>query len=266
MRVFDGFTFNDELDLLELRLETLKDVVDTFVLVEFPVSFRRNTKPLHFSENKDRFRAFIDRIRVVSPTEFPTGPHPEIEHCQRRRIRGGLWDAAPGDLVLVGDVDEIPDPLVIQALKDEPPAHPMTFRQFLYYYYVDTALPVAWKGTVAAPWGVGPDFDAEKLRQLRHHFPCVDGGWHFSWLGSSAQINSKLACIDVRADVKLYPSDIICPKDGDIEFIEACRSGKTDIFGRNIPISQVPIEPGLRQPASILPWLSRFPHYSSRTP
>ena len=266
MRVFDTFTFNDELDLLELRLETLEDVVDTFVLVELPISFRCNAKPLHFSENKDRFGRFMDRIRVVSPTFFPTGPHPEIEHFQRRQIKAGLSDAGPGDLVLMGDVDEIPDPLVIQVLKDKPVAHPVTFRQILYYYHVDTALPFAWKGTVAIPWGIGPTFDAQDLRQMRHHFPCVDGGWHFSWLGSSSQINDKLSCIDVSRDIKLYPSDMICPKDGDIEFIETCRSGKTDLFGRDIDISEVPIEPGLRQPAPIVSWLDRFPHYAAGTP
>ena len=41
-RVYDAFLFFNELDLLEIRLKTLEDVVDQFVLVEGPETFRGN--------------------------------------------------------------------------------------------------------------------------------------------------------------------------------------------------------------------------------
>ena len=53
--VIDAFPFNDELDMLELRLGTLDAVVDYFVLVESPRTFSGMPKPLYYAENKDRF-------------------------------------------------------------------------------------------------------------------------------------------------------------------------------------------------------------------
>ena len=34
MKAYDAFLFLDELDILEIRLETLKDSVDFFILIE----------------------------------------------------------------------------------------------------------------------------------------------------------------------------------------------------------------------------------------
>ena len=55
MKVFDVFTFYNELDLLELRMEILGDVVDYFVINEATITFTGNEKPLYFQENKERF-------------------------------------------------------------------------------------------------------------------------------------------------------------------------------------------------------------------
>jgi beta-1,4-mannosyl-glycoprotein beta-1,4-N-acetylglucosaminyltransferase len=38
-RIFDCFTFFNELDLLEIRLHELAPVVDRFVIAESPVTF-----------------------------------------------------------------------------------------------------------------------------------------------------------------------------------------------------------------------------------
>ena len=43
--VIDCFLFFDEIDLLEIRLNELKDVVDVFVLTESPYTFTGKEKP-----------------------------------------------------------------------------------------------------------------------------------------------------------------------------------------------------------------------------
>ena len=55
MRVIDSIIFFNELDLLEMRLNILNDVVDTFVITESPFTVSGNEKPLYYLENKDRF-------------------------------------------------------------------------------------------------------------------------------------------------------------------------------------------------------------------
>ena len=58
MKVYDCFTFFNELDLLEIRLNELNDVVDYFVLVEATTTYSGKPKELYFQKNKDRYKKF----------------------------------------------------------------------------------------------------------------------------------------------------------------------------------------------------------------
>ena len=110
MRVFDCFTFCNELDLLEIRLHELSSVVDYFVLVEASSTFTRKPKPLHFSENLERFSEFLPKMRHIEIADFPHDLEPGMpcERFQRNQIGLGLVDTLPDDLIMVSDVDEIP--------------------------------------------------------------------------------------------------------------------------------------------------------------
>lgn len=52
---YDCCSFFNELDILEIRLNTLNEVVDKFVLVEATWTHTGKPKPLHFEDNKTRF-------------------------------------------------------------------------------------------------------------------------------------------------------------------------------------------------------------------
>ena len=85
--IFDCFTFCNELDLLELRLETLSDVVDKFVLVEADRTFTGKSKPFFFAENKARFTNYLDRIIHVQVEDMPQTNNPwDREHFQRKGL------------------------------------------------------------------------------------------------------------------------------------------------------------------------------------
>lgn len=267
MKVYDLFTFNDELDLLELRLMELSDVVDIHVLAELPHTFMQAEKPLHFRDNAARFSKYLGKIRVIEPKSYPVGPHPTIEHFQRRLLSSGIGDAEPDDLILLGDVDEIPSVEVIENLKANPVGHPVTCRQRLYYYYVNLEMTQPWNGTVAFQRKTKDAIDCEEFRQARHFFPIAPfGGWHFSWLGNAEQIGNKLRSIDVTADAKLYGTpEIVKPDPDDSSFIERCRTEHLDLFGReNSYATKVPVDivPGKAQPRTIIEWLRDHPHYA----
>ena len=94
--IYDCFSFFNELDLLEIRLNVLKDVVDKFVLVEAGETHTGKPKPLYFKENEARFAAFRDRIIYVAIERFP-----EVcttswarENWQRNAIAEGLKGSA----------------------------------------------------------------------------------------------------------------------------------------------------------------------------
>lgn len=67
IRVFDGFIFFDEEELLEIRLNELYDIVDYFVIVEGNRNFRGISKPLLFNQlqHDERFYKFRSKIKYV---------------------------------------------------------------------------------------------------------------------------------------------------------------------------------------------------------
>ena len=121
IRLFDCFTFNDELDLLELRLQTSAPHVDFFVLVEAAKTFSGAGKPLHFKNNQSRFAQYREKLRHVVVTDLPP-PAPrrwEAEVSQRNSLVQGLDGARAQDIVLVSDADELIHPQVLATLRQE---------------------------------------------------------------------------------------------------------------------------------------------------
>lgn len=71
-RVFDMILLNDELDMLEIRVNELASVVDVFFILEAEYTFSGKPKPLYFSDHETRFRQFRDKIiHIVIPRLTP---------------------------------------------------------------------------------------------------------------------------------------------------------------------------------------------------
>lgn len=62
-KIFDLVLLSTELDWLEIRLHTLAQYVDYFVVVESSTTFTGKPKPLYLKENWSAFKAFHDKIR-----------------------------------------------------------------------------------------------------------------------------------------------------------------------------------------------------------
>ncbi len=121
--IYDCFSFFNELDLLEIRLNTLDKVIDKFILVESPLTHTGKPKPLYYAENKERFAEFNDRIIHVVVDDFPAMsddmPVREKawtrENWQRNAIVRGLPKGIKDeDILLISDLDEIPDPAIVR--------------------------------------------------------------------------------------------------------------------------------------------------------
>lgn len=193
--IFDSFPLNDELDLLECRLTELQDVPDlVHVLVEANVTHQDTPKPYHYLENAERFAPWKDRIVAVHASGLPSkvdAPDPWArEHAQREFVADGLKRAfaqAP-DVVLHGDVDEIPSAVAVRNVR---PRGYTAFDQALYCFAVDWLHPERWRGTVAARVGAVRTFSA--MRDARNTAPCLpNAGWHLSWLGGNEAQRRKL--------------------------------------------------------------------------
>ena len=126
MKIFDCFMYFDEENILDLRLNVLNDYVDYFVIVESIFTHRGEKRKLRF--NHQKFRKFKNKIiYIVYEVEpeniekvFTNDSEGEKsrkyifnaayrENGQRNYISTGLKEAKDEDLILISDVDEIPN-------------------------------------------------------------------------------------------------------------------------------------------------------------
>jgi beta-1,4-mannosyl-glycoprotein beta-1,4-N-acetylglucosaminyltransferase len=191
--IFDCFTFFDELDLLELRLQVLGPVVDRFVICESPFTFRGTPKPLYFERARERFAPWRDKI-VHLVYEGPASADPwDNEFSQRNYLIDGLRESKPDDLILIGDCDEIPDP---RNVGQRPAAKRiLAHRQRFSIGYVNRISPVVWIGTRAIARG---DIEVYgSINTVRQHpdseTETIDGGWHLSSFGGAEVMQKKRA-------------------------------------------------------------------------
>jgi len=188
MKVYDCFLFHNELDLLELRLKTLNHVVDQFVLVESVQTFSGNPKPLHFCDNRDRFTAWEDKIKVVVVPAQDSDPWSR-EYAARASMAEGFKDADPMDLVFQSDCDEIWRPEDRDQLLGV--FDTLVYEMLLCYYYMNTPrVPrLEWYGTRRCRVKDWPGGQAlRKMMAPRIH----DAGWHFSYLGDVEFARTKM--------------------------------------------------------------------------
>ena len=108
MKIYDCFSYLDENFLLDLRLRVLNDYVDYFVIVEGNKTWQNNYKKLKF--NLDLFKDFKNKIIYIPVEDLPDGDDPYLrENFQRNCISRGLKEAKDEDLIIISDLDEIPN-------------------------------------------------------------------------------------------------------------------------------------------------------------
>jgi beta-1,4-mannosyl-glycoprotein beta-1,4-N-acetylglucosaminyltransferase len=264
MKIVEGFLFNDELELLELKLMETYDHIDRFVIVEAAINWQKKDKPLFYSDNASRFVAWRDKIvHVIAKPEF--GDPPAIEWSQRREIAKGFDDLDMMDICIVSDADEICSRGALKRIRKFGLREPVALNQYLYYYFVDCLQNQPWNGPVARPRGLD-SIDCQALKFERNKVPIVrDGGWHFSWLGPTVEkLQWKLNCHTVEWDSQ---GEMTFPDPGDTEFLEKCLRDGDDLFGRTDEYALkgfVSIKPGTTHPETINDWLDKYPQFAAR--
>lgn len=220
--IYDCFTFFNELDLLEIRLNILNDYVDKFVIVESTRTFNNKKKKLYYEENKERYKKFEDKIIHIVMDEF--SPEEDIgdwtiENSQRNCIMKGLKNCSDDDIIIISDLDEIPRPELIRQAYN--PNKIIAFDCDVYNYFLNNYI-------VGYEWTHGPkmlsyknfkhilddcklsDTYAIDTKVNKGTTPCrirlyygakqthiKKGGWHFSYMGDVDVIMDKIrACFE----------------------------------------------------------------------
>jgi len=203
MKVYDCFTFFNELDLLEIRFEELYDVVDWFVIAEANMSHSGNPKEWILEANWDRFAKFADKIRYLKIEDFPVTNNSWVrEKFQRDALRQGLTDMTSDDLVIISDLDEIPRADIIDLIKEDEnqyeryvlrvPLFRYKFNFLKWYQPVINQQMIVTRGHVFTDPERERDYTHAWLPQAPDVVYLDHAGWHFSYLGDNDHAVHKL--------------------------------------------------------------------------
>ena len=232
--IFDCFPFFNELDLLEIRLNTLSPYVDHFLIAESDKTFSGKDKPRYLEKNWDRFAKFHDKITIVNYQHQGEAWATETEarNCLGRQVlkmKSKTLDE--GDLVIQSDCDEIPNLSTRPFHEIYHSKHPYSFDMRLFYYYLNTEKSVNWTCATI--------FDANELQlhtmqeMRRSDFALIEnGGWHWSYLGGKEKIIEKLAAY----------SHTELNTQANIDRIDEMVNSNKDLFDRNEDVKLVSID------------------------
>jgi beta-1,4-mannosyl-glycoprotein beta-1,4-N-acetylglucosaminyltransferase len=215
----------DEDVVLDVRLNTLNEFVDYFVIVESRFTHKGDPRDLKFNQKK--FEKFKDKIiyiiyeqepKEIKIVNFNDSENEKSrkyifnaiyrENGQRNHIEKGLERAKQNDIILISDVDEIPNLLDVNFNTINEKI--ILFKQDMFYYKFNLYLPnLVWTGTkgcrkkhLTTPqwlrnvkdrkypfYRVDTIFSKNKYKSIKY----IDtGGWHFTNIKTAKEIEYKL--------------------------------------------------------------------------
>jgi len=191
MKIYDCFMYWDEDLILDLRFNILDKYVDQFVIVESNKTWQNNHKDLKFDFNK--FKNFKNKIKYIPVENMPDGDNPwHRENFQRNCISQGLLDANADDLIIISDVDEIPNLESINIKEYMNNKKYAVFKQLSFYYKINmqnATLPfwygsrISFKKHLKSPqWLRNIKFKKRpfwRIDKIQHNNIIENGGWHF---------------------------------------------------------------------------------------
>lgn len=183
--VYDCIMFNDELDILELRLAYMYDRVDKFVIAESSLTHSNVSKPLCFKNNSDRFIKYKEKIVYVEVPPLPQKDSWAGEFYQRNYLKTALQDCTDDDLIVIADIDELVD---LDQLTQQDLTHPCMLEMPMYYYFFNLKTSIKWCRTLVSPYKYLKDFNIGDRLKYPNLNPVilksekVAYGWHFSYL------------------------------------------------------------------------------------
>jgi len=249
MAIFDCFQYFNEDHIADLRFNILDEYVDFFVVVESTVNHQGQTRKLHFDKNK--YKKFQNKIVYIEVDDTPdnikkphTGGESLVEQHQRNSIMKGLNKSQDNDLIILSDVDEIPD---LNKLKVFDKNKYAVFSQKMFMYKLNLlnlnennwhGSKICLKKNLKSPQWLRnlkfkkyPFWRIDKQKNLQI---IDDGGWHFAYLQDVKNISKKIKSF---AHGEFNKEDIVSEKN-----IELKISQGEDVLGRGYKIKKIEID------------------------
>lgn len=212
--IFDIVSYFNELELLNLRLQTLKSLVDCFVIVESNVTHSGITKEYtlekYLSELQKNYNIVYVKHEGIENVE-----NPWVNENNQRNAAIKVLDLKDEDILLISDVDEIPSPIFINGvIRSNFTGVHISIQEMSFFWpnLRSSDQPVWMGGTRAIKWKnhihidtwrsnysssfldyLNIEFTLTKLRLVNIGRPVLNGGWHLSYYGGVERIARKLS-------------------------------------------------------------------------
>jgi beta-1,4-mannosyl-glycoprotein beta-1,4-N-acetylglucosaminyltransferase len=194
MKIVDGFVFYNELAMLKYRLEVLYPYVDQFIICESTRTFSGKPKELWYEKNKAMYTKYHDKIVHIIVDDMPTSNNAwDLEKHQRQSISRGFPSMEDSDIILVSDVDEIPNPAILDMVRKTGLNTLYCLKQDFYYYGLTTLVNRNWCKAKILPYSFYKQHpDLELCRMSFFNVAFNVGGWHLSYFGDEKFISNKI--------------------------------------------------------------------------
>jgi beta-1,4-mannosyl-glycoprotein beta-1,4-N-acetylglucosaminyltransferase len=225
MNIYDCFMYFDEDMLLDLRLNVLNNYVKKFVITEATYTHNGSKKKLNFDINN--FKKFKDKIDYIvidkpPPTIINLKDEDTVEdrgeklilngmardYYQRENLNKGLNKSQDDDLIMISDLDEIPnlEEIDLRNINNKL----ILFKQKMFYYKLNLLYDdFDWYGSKACKKKkfISPQWlrniKAKQYSKLRidvwfskkkynNIFFVDNGGWHFTCIRTPKELEKKL--------------------------------------------------------------------------
>jgi hypothetical protein len=223
-KIIDTIFLYDEIEMLHFRLTELDEYVDEFVIMECEMDFKGNPKPLNYLENIDLFKKWKDKITYL-PTPSITFNDvntiyesisftkkfnkvndkivgkDDIRFFQIITLIGILLEKPIGldDLILISDVDEIPDLSKVSSFKPQLKFGVIVLRQTNFTWTTKYFDVIPNMGTIGFQFNrlvTNPEIVYKayfnKLLPSNPDFEIIDNGYHLSHFYDLEKTISKL--------------------------------------------------------------------------
>ncbi len=249
MAIFDCFQYFNEDHIADLRFNILDEYVDFFVVVESTVNHQGQARKLHFDKNK--YKKFQKKIVYIEVDDTPdnikkphTGGESLVEQHQRNSIMKGLNKSQDNDLIILSDVDEIPD---LNKLKvfDKNKYAVFSQKMFMYKLNLLNLNENNWHGSkICLKKNLKSPQWLRNLKFKKYPFWRIDkqknlqiidnGGWHFAYLQGVKNISKKIKSF---AHGEFNKAEIVSEKNIELKINQG-----EDVLGRGYKIEKIEID------------------------
>jgi beta-1,4-mannosyl-glycoprotein beta-1,4-N-acetylglucosaminyltransferase len=252
MKLIDCCMYFDEDLMLDIRLNTLYEKVDKFLIAEATRDHSGKEKKLNFKYNN--FLKFKNKIEYLVIDDLPIDIKSKKKNWdanhwrdqfQRNSLTRGFKQLDENDLIMISDIDEIPDPKKITEFKIENKYACFMQKNFQSKINLLNVSDKYWMGTkicqkkyLKSPQWLR-DIKTKKRPFWKFYKPkepqlIYDGGWHFSFLKNPKNIAKKIKAYSHQE----YNNEEFT----DINSIENKINNLKDLFNRNIKYQKVELD------------------------